>query len=60
MLTTVPNRRSTFGINCVQCKDELTPPKNPNTVTALTSVISGIARTARPPSNHWNLSQSRP
>jgi spermidine/putrescine transport system substrate-binding protein len=28
--------------------------------TVRTSAISGIARTARPPSSHWNPSQSRP
>ena len=27
MATMVPNRRSTFGINCVRCKDELIAPE---------------------------------
>jgi hypothetical protein len=27
MATMVPNRRSTFGLNCVRCKDELIAPE---------------------------------
>jgi hypothetical protein len=27
MATMVPNRRSTFGISCVRCKDELIAPE---------------------------------
>ena len=49
MATMVSIRRSTFGINCVRCKDEVIAPKGRSTVTACTSVICGIARTAKPP-----------
>jgi hypothetical protein len=60
MATMVSNRRSTFGINCVRCKDELIAPERSESVTARTSVICGIARTARPRSSHSSLFQSRP
>jgi len=45
MPTMVPNRRSSFGINCVRCKGELIAPEKSEYVTARTSTISGIALT---------------
>jgi hypothetical protein len=47
MATMLSNRRSTFGIDCVQCHEELIAPEKSNTVTVPTFVISGFARNAR-------------
>jgi hypothetical protein len=60
MATMVSIRRSTFGIECVRCKDELIAPERSEYRHGSKSVICGIARTAKPPSSHSNLFPLRP
>jgi hypothetical protein len=46
MTTIVSNRRSGFGMNCVQCGDELIAPNGPSIGMSGTSCIFGAARNA--------------
>jgi hypothetical protein len=59
MSTMVSNRRSTFGISCVRCDEELIAPDRSDTVPARTSVIFGIVRSARSVSSQSSRFPSR-
>ena len=55
MTTIVSNRRASFGMNCVQCANELIAPNGPSIRMSGTSFIFGAAGDAAAVSSLWSF-----